>query len=253
MKDVGSLHWGIDNSKYKLPFEYLLTPPCQGAFAQQYAEPVTTGIPDISSIPSFESGPGDHDPIRDVCDGSNLDPNHQSVPMGGDGSFDSTAHTKDAHILDFRPAGIWAREASTQPSQNDTPEYHDLGGSHQYIERGDHKDLLEAKLRSASHKPKNLRPKRAVAPGVEKARSCHNKVEKKYRARLKMRFERLLAILQAPMPSPDVDGNGTGALDVDYYYSRGEVLDLATEQILILKEENARLTRTVRELNRALK
>ncbi|CEI39819.1 unnamed protein product [Fusarium venenatum] len=235
LKDNGAFHYGIGNSQFELPIEFLLCPSSQGH------EPVTTGLPNVSSSLSFTTRPDEHDATR-YC-APNLDSTHQSLLTGGDGSFDPMAHAKDIDIPDFISTGIWTKDVPTQISQDGTAEGHNVRNNQQEIKDGSQKDLVEVKLRSASHKPKHFRSKPAVSPGVEQARNCHNKVEKQYRARLKKRFERLLAALQVPTSSQNVDGIAIGSLDDSYYYSRGEVLDLATERILILKEENERLTR----------
>lgn len=132
-------------------------------------------------------------------------------------------------------------------------EIHDIGDIAQQIQKDIDKDLAEAKLRSASHKPKNSRTNSVVAPDVAKARNCHNKVEKQYRARLKTRFGRLLAALQASMPAQNADGSAIGSLDANYAYSRGEVLDLATDRILTMQEENRRLVLQVKMLTLSMK
>ncbi|KNB18908.1 hypothetical protein FOXG_16310 [Fusarium oxysporum f. sp. lycopersici 4287] len=55
----------------------------------------------------------------------------------------------------------------------------------------------EVKLRAASRKPKISRKKPAIDPNTQQARECHNNIEKQYRTRLKLRFEKLLTVLQA--------------------------------------------------------
>jgi hypothetical protein len=129
---------------------------------------------------------------------------------------------------------------------------HNLSDNHKEMQNVLEKDSVEVKLRSASHKPKRLRWKTAVTPSVQQARSCHNNVEKQYRARLKRRFERLLTALQTSVSSHNGVEIETGPLDANYLYSRGEVLDVATQRILTLQEENKRLKCRIQELSQAL-
>ncbi|EXL66426.1 hypothetical protein FOPG_17393 [Fusarium oxysporum f. sp. conglutinans race 2 54008] len=129
-------------------------------------------------------------------------------------------------------------------------------GGHSSISTGDDNDIdniknehsgsgfADVKLRSASHKPK--RPRKKPAPSLQ-ARECHNKVEKQYRTRLKLRFENLLAVLQASRTNDD-DLRGASTTDVGYTFSRGEVLDAATHRILALEKENDELSSRVKHL-----
>jgi hypothetical protein len=63
-------------------------------------------------------------------------------------------------------------------------------------------------------------------------------VEKQYRNRLKMQFEKLLAVL--PMRSSN-DDDDVDAIAPDHSFSRGEVLDAARRRILSLEKENQQL------------
>ncbi|KNB04728.1 hypothetical protein FOXG_07328 [Fusarium oxysporum f. sp. lycopersici 4287] len=122
-------------------------------------------------------------------------------------------------------------------------------GGHSSISTGDDTNIdniknehsgsgfADVKLRSASRKPKS--PRKKMAPSLQ-ARECHNDVEKPYRTRLKLRFENLLAVLQASRTNDD-DLRGARATEVGYVLSRGEVLDTATHRILALEKENDRL------------
>lgn len=102
------------------------------------------------------------------------------------------------------------------------------------------KPSAPAKMRSASRKSKNFRGKPAVPANIRQARESHNNVEKKYRSRLKFRFEGLLSALQASMPKNESKGED-GPVEDDHCFSRGEVLDAARDRILTLEEENKRL------------
>ncbi|KAH7147293.1 hypothetical protein DER46DRAFT_514647, partial [Fusarium sp. MPI-SDFR-AT-0072] len=102
----------------------------------------------------------------------------------------------------------------------------------------------DVKLRSASRKPK--KPRKKPAPSLQ-ARECYNEVEKQYRTRLKLRFENLLAVLQASRTNDD-DLRGASATEVGYVLSRIEVLDAATHGILALEKENIRLSSRVKQL-----
>ncbi|KAK2685124.1 hypothetical protein QWA68_016601 [Fusarium oxysporum] len=109
----------------------------------------------------------------------------------------------------------------------------------------------EVKLRSASRKPKRFRKKPAIAPNTQQARACHNNVEKQYRTRLKLRFERLLMVLQASWREDKSPGQ-IKPLEMNYCYSRGNVLDAARQRILGLEEENKRLSSKIEELGQDL-
>ncbi|KAK2668054.1 hypothetical protein RAB80_015434 [Fusarium oxysporum f. sp. vasinfectum] len=101
--------------------------------------------------------------------------------------------------------------------------------------------FADFKLRSAPRKSK--RPRKEQVHSLQ-ARKCHNEVEKQYRTRLKLRFENLLAVLQASRTN-DNDLRGVSATDVGYILSRGEVLDAAIHRILALKKENDKLSSKV--------
>ncbi|CZR49019.1 uncharacterized protein FPRO_12456 [Fusarium proliferatum ET1] len=111
------------------------------------------------------------------------------------------------------------------------------------------KPATQVMMRSASHRPKKVSKKPALPAHVVQARECHNNVEKQYRTRLKQKFERLLAVLQASKTKED--SRGKGDLEApDCGYSRGEVLDFARQRILTLEEENKQLSDQVLNLDR---
>jgi hypothetical protein len=145
--------------------------------------------------------------------------------------------------LDFESTLV--RETSIEPSRVG------IGATYNLDDPG--KESPEVKLRSASRKPKRTRQQRiSVAANVQRARNCHNNIEKKYRARLKQGFERLLAVLYTSMPPMNLTGNESKSLDAGYCYSRGEVLDAAVQRILAVEEDNRRLTCRLLELSEAL-
>ncbi|RYC79511.1 hypothetical protein BFJ63_vAg17603 [Fusarium oxysporum f. sp. narcissi] len=109
---------------------------------------------------------------------------------------------------------------------------------------------VEVKMRSASRKPKRLRRKSTVPLNIQHARECHNNVEKQYRTRLKIRFEKLLMVLQASKLKNEGKGEDD-SVDPDYSYSRGEVLDAARQRILALEEVNKCLTSQIKELKKS--
>ncbi|UZP36410.1 hypothetical protein NXS19_004226 [Fusarium pseudograminearum] len=88
--------------------------------------------------------------------------------------------------------------------------------------------------------------------GLEKS-ATHVKIRsasrrpKKYRTRLKQKFERLLAVLQASKTKDESGGEGDAEAP-DCGYSRGEVLDFARQRILTLEEENRHLSDQVQSL-----
>ncbi|KAH8656744.1 hypothetical protein BGZ61DRAFT_297797, partial [Ilyonectria robusta] len=92
----------------------------------------------------------------------------------------------------------------------------------------------DVKLRTASRKSKNSSRKIPAPETVLHARENHNMVEKQYRNRLKMQFEKLLSVLPMRSSIDDYD-------DVDAIVSKGEVLDAALRRILWLEEENQQL------------
>ncbi|KAF5698772.1 Allergen Fus c 3, partial [Fusarium mundagurra] len=104
----------------------------------------------------------------------------------------------------------------------------------------------EVKMRSASFRPKKVH-KHQLPAHILEARKSHNNVEKQYRTRLKLRFERLLAVLEASKVRDEVAGEGDSELP-DLGYSRGEVLDAASQRILTLEEENRHLSIQIRNL-----
>ncbi|KAH7247606.1 uncharacterized protein BKA55DRAFT_703371 [Fusarium redolens] len=95
--------------------------------------------------------------------------------------------------------------------------------------------ISEVKMCSSSHKPKKAH-KKARLP-------AH------YRTRLKLRFERLLAVLEASKVRNEAVGDGDSEAP-DFCYSRGEVLDAARHRILTLEEENRYLSTQIRDLNK---
>ncbi|KAJ4123899.1 hypothetical protein BFJ70_g588 [Fusarium oxysporum] len=111
------------------------------------------------------------------------------------------------------------------------------------------KTPTQVKMRSASRRPKKVGKKPALPAHVVQARQCHNDVEKQYRTRLKQKFERLLAVLQASKVKDESGGEGDSEAP-DCGYSRGEVLDFARQRILALEEENRRLSDQVQHLDR---
>ncbi|CAG7561942.1 unnamed protein product [Fusarium equiseti] len=113
-----------------------------------------------------------------------------SIKDGYHVSVEHLSDTKDMSSLDFESTSI--RETSIEPSGDGTGVTYNLDDLE--------KESPEVKLRSASRKPKRTRQKISVAANVQRARNCHNNIEKKYRARLKQGFERLLAVLYTSMP-----------------------------------------------------
>ncbi|KAM0080929.1 hypothetical protein ACKRZS_006891 [Fusarium odoratissimum] len=111
------------------------------------------------------------------------------------------------------------------------------------------KTPTQVKMRSASRRPKKVGKKPALPAHIVQARQCHNDVEKQYRTRLKQKFERLLAVLQASKVKDESGGEGDSEAP-DCGYSRGEVLDFARQRILALEEENRRLSDQVQHLDR---
>lgn len=109
----------------------------------------------------------------------------------------------------------------------------------------------QAKMRSASRKPKTFRGRPRLPANIRQARDLHNNVEKQYRTRLKVRFERLLSVLQASMLKNETKSDD-GLMKDDYCFSRGEVLDAAVQRILTLEEENRMLATSMEMLSHKL-
>uniref|UniRef100_A0A0D2Y1P8 BHLH domain-containing protein n=3 Tax=Fusarium oxysporum TaxID=5507 RepID=A0A0D2Y1P8_FUSOF len=106
-------------------------------------------------------------------------------------------------------------------------------------------------MRSASRKPKTLRGKPSIPANTQLARESLNNVERDYRTRLKVRFEKLLRAVQESMFKNETTDED-GSVRDDYRFSRGEVLDAARQRILALEEEKRRLTTRVEILNHNL-
>ncbi|KAK2684682.1 hypothetical protein QWA68_016494 [Fusarium oxysporum] len=112
--------------------------------------------------------------------------------------------------------------------------------------KGVSNNRTEVKMRSASCRAKKVQ-KHQLPAHVLEARKSHNNVEKQYRTRLKLRFERLLAVLEASKVRDEVAGEGDSG-PPDLGYSQGEVLDAASQRILTLEEENRHLSTQIRNL-----
>ncbi|KAF4333300.1 Allergen Fus c 3 [Fusarium beomiforme] len=125
--------------------------------------------------------------------------------------------------------------------------------SHQLdkMKASDQSTSLGAKMRSASRRPKKTRKKLILPAHVLQARECHNNVEKQYRTRLKLRFERLLAVLEASRAQDKYRGEG-GPEAPEIGYSRGEVLDAARQRILTLEAENRDMSTQIKDLKEAI-
>jgi len=159
-----------------------------------------------------------------------------TICLRGAGKFHSQKNSP--HKLDL---------AGSDMSQTTVPPQSLTAGISEQIER----TLPEVKMRSASHKPKKIHKKPGLPVHVLQARECHNNVEKQYRTRLKLRFERLLAVLEACKVRDEAVGDGDSEAP-DFGYSRGEVLDAARQRILTLEEENRHLSTQLRDLNKTL-
>ncbi|KAL9567442.1 hypothetical protein ACKAV7_008392 [Fusarium commune] len=92
---------------------------------------------------------------------------------------------------------------------------------------------LQLQLRLASRKSKNRNHRSAAPSNQAHARENHILVEKRYRARLKTQFERLLAVLPAAQTRSLADRDTTANLG--QILSRGQVLDMARNRILELE------------------
>ncbi|EXM13580.1 hypothetical protein RAB80_015440 [Fusarium oxysporum f. sp. vasinfectum] len=112
--------------------------------------------------------------------------------------------------------------------------------------KGVSNNRTEVKMRSASCRAKKVQ-KHQLPAHVLEARKSHNNVEKQYRTRLKLRFERLLAVLEASKVRDEVAGEGDSG-PPDLGYSQGEALDAAIQRILTLEEENRHLSTQIRNL-----
>ena len=131
-------------------------------------------------------------------------------------------------------------------------------------------------LRTASRKPKTNASPKSSSPAEEedddeealtneekRARQSHNAVEKQYRNRLNMQFERLLAVLPADQQAEARDRHhikgGSSSDADDKRMSKAEVLDMARRRIraleeerLALQEERKGLIENVSEMQRAV-
>jgi hypothetical protein len=241
--DTRDLLWSLTHSQGKVPIETIRD-------ALDEASPFvlsSPGLPgtialDTSSHSNLPSVPQWLDSIRDGYDVLNNGPLDENDQCGSIESADHFNDTKDTSSLDFESTMV--REASIEPSGGGT------GATYNLDDLG--KESPEVKLRSASRKPKRTKQRTSAAANVQRARNCHNNIEKKYRARLKQGFERLLAVLYTSMPPISLMGSESKSPDAGYCYSRGEVLDAAMQRILALEEDNRRLTCRLVELSEAL-
>ncbi|QPC78083.1 hypothetical protein HYE68_008835 [Fusarium pseudograminearum] len=241
--DTRDLFWSLTHSQGKVPLDRIRNASDQASsfFLSSPGLPGTIAL-DTSSNSNLPSLPQWLDSIRDGYDITYNGPLCENSQCGSSGSVDHLNDTKDTSSLDFQSTLV--REASIEPPGGGTGATYNLHGLG--------KESPEVKLRSASRKPKRTRQRISVAVNVQRARNCHNNIEKKYRARLKQGFERLLAVLYTSMPLTSLIGNESKSLDAGYCYSRGEVLDAAMQRILALEEDNRRLTCRLLELSEAL-
>jgi hypothetical protein len=238
--DTRDLLWSLTHSQGKVPLDTTRNALDQ-ASSSVLSSPELPGtiVLDTSSHSNLPSLPQWLDSIGDGYDILHNGPLCENKQCGSSGSIDHLNDTKDTSSLDFE--STMARDTSIEPSGGGT------GATYNFDDPG--KESPEVKLRSASRKPKRTRQRISVAANVQRARNCHNNIEKQYRARLKQGFERLLAVLYTSMPPM---GNESKSLDAGYCYSRGEVLDAAVQRILALEEDNRRLTCRLLELSEAL-
>ncbi|KAF4435285.1 Allergen Fus c 3 [Fusarium acutatum] len=147
----------------------------------------------------------------------------------------SCAEMNQAKIMPSPTAGLLERRHSTMSNEESLV--------------GSEKSPAQVKMRSASSRPKKVSKKPALPAHVVQARECHNNIEKQYRTRLKQKFERLLAVLQASNTKDESGGEGESEAP-DCGYSRGEVLDFARQRILTLEEDNRHLADQLRQRDR---
>ncbi|KAJ9419434.1 hypothetical protein QL093DRAFT_2364306 [Fusarium oxysporum] len=137
--------------------------------------------------------------------------------------------------------------AGSDMSQTTVPPQSLTAGISEQLER----TPPEVKMRSVSHKLKKVHKKPGLPAHVLQARECYNNMEKQYRTRLKLRFEGLLAVLEACKMRDEAVGEGDPEAP-DFGYSRGEVLDAARQRVLTLEEENRHLSTQLSDLNKTL-
>jgi len=104
----------------------------------------------------------------------------------------------------------------------------------------------KAKPRPAGRK--DSCPKDAGDPRIERARTCHNVVEKNYRNRLNSQFELMLATLDESRVRSGQSTVGGGDMDYERVRSKSAVLQLARERVLSLEMENESLRRELERL-----
>ncbi|EXL39697.1 hypothetical protein FOCG_17704 [Fusarium oxysporum f. sp. radicis-lycopersici 26381] len=216
-----------------------------------YDLPTVAPVPNLASFqPSPNTSPADHFPSK-----PSFPFNIPTVDY--DEFIAQSSHPTGSQGSEVDTAANWPKldqkRILATPSEASSPESnHFIGfsGSKHVNSEQVTTSPIEVKMRSAPRRPKRFRRKPPLPRNIQQARECHNNVEKQYRTRLNLRFERLLMAIQASRyMNNNVGGDGT--VDADYYYSKGEVLDAARQRILALEEENKQLSTRIQELNKS--
>ncbi|WKT54182.1 hypothetical protein QSH57_004766 [Fusarium oxysporum f. sp. vasinfectum] len=220
--------WDQGNSQYEAPYTGT---PYQIQALDYYTENTNQSF--SPPLPTSAYSPSDQYTINPFLSQPNSPLNATSEHPFQSGSATSTEST-DKHQI--RSLSVTADKVPSPGghSNSSTGEDNENSGSR----------FADVKLHSASRKSKRSRKK--PAPSLQ-ARECHNEVEKQYRTRLKLRFENLLAVLQASRTNND-GLSGVNVPNAGYVFSRGEVLDAATHRILALEKENDKLSSRVEQL-----
>ncbi|KIL88517.1 hypothetical protein FAVG1_08599 [Fusarium avenaceum] len=240
---LGLLYWGQDDSQYEPSFDSILNPPNPDALFRTRTCNLSTSH-NGPTFPSFQhlepSSPGEtYTP--------NLAFSRVSPPQDSNEIVVPSGHMTGPESMGIGYAGVTPAPAK-KTALTRLPEKNSAGikNINDYCDGNRAKircapgTPIEPKLRSASRKPKRSQIKRTFPLITQRARECHNNVEKQYRTRLKLSFEGLLMVLQASRPE-DKGSEEEESLGTNFCISRGEVLDAARQRILTLEEENKRL------------
>uniref|UniRef100_A0A0D2XRX6 BHLH domain-containing protein n=1 Tax=Fusarium oxysporum (strain Fo5176) TaxID=660025 RepID=A0A0D2XRX6_FUSOF len=175
--DLGGLYWNKEDSLVEPSFDSVLNQSSQ-VFASFQALTASPFVEPCTSDFAF-SNVGSSVGIDEIVVQSGYTAGFETMEGNSTGA---TSGTDEKTISAHLPKENSIRDNCDDNCQNS---------------EGSLNPRAEVKLRAASRKPKISRKKPAIDPNTQQARECHNNIEKQYRTRLKLRFEKLLTVLQA--------------------------------------------------------
>lgn len=242
-----------------------LSSPELGSFNDEFISPAALGTEtDNESLTSSKRGAEE---TATVSESTRPSKKQCSSKTSSSPKASTTKAARDKSTSKSKPkASKTSKSASAAAAAAAAPATSGHGGNH------------NIQLRTASRKPKTSASPKSASPAEEeddddealtneekRARQSHNAVEKQYRNRLNMQFERLLAVLPADQQAEARDrhhmkGSGSSVGDADdKRMSKAEVLDMARRRIraleeerLALQEERKGLIENVSEMQRAV-